>query len=522
MSTSCAMGTPRSGVARYQSPASTVSALEAGTGMSRRIRSADAATASVQGTMLRAVCLTWHGVGVRRVGIGHGHASSCIARQRHHGVLCSQAEQGTHAHTLQLRPTQLHDVPDCCCGTVGSSPSNLNVCQCLCRPCWGSLLGLLPVQLHHAAAAPAESACSPQGRSGCHTIPATFLRPAHLLPSDPAVPLGASRLWGACSAHGTAHSTGVGALVAQAGSRLRVCWDASGSHQAYLVLRLLLTRIICDGVTCPGGQPGAGWARPPKPTGTTPAVRSSAPYSCRSKARQGQGLVVQPLMVQHPGLLDGLRPPLTCAHRKPNTHPPPPPLCRNSHQQPWQGQCRPPQTLSSWLPPLRCLCIQPTPHTDASAAHCPVRGYWRRKRGGRPAAARLLTCEGGINPYPGAYTGRGCAIGLPTGPGRPPPGFVICLSSAKPLNVPLTMSVTIDTARLRLWGVPLMVTFVGSTVWSICNREGPHRLSPNLMAPGVGSWAPCSGAPALLRPLDRRPQHIHSLLFPLAWMRAPV
>jgi hypothetical protein len=49
-------------------------------------------------------------------------------------------------------------------------------------------------------------------------------------------------------------------------------------------------------------------------------------------------------------------------------------------------------------------------------------------------------------------------------PARGAPGFVICRSRANPLNVPFTMSVTIDTAKLRLCGVPLMVTLVGSTV----------------------------------------------------------
>lgn len=100
--------------------------------------------------------------------------------------------------------------------------------------------------------------------------------------------------------------------------------------------------------------------------------------------------------------------------------------------------------------------------------------------GGHNVGARLvcmLTCEGGINPYPGAYTGRGWAMGLPRGPARAPPGFVICLSNANPLKVPFTMSVTIDTARLRLCGVPLMVTFVGSTVWSICrDPPGPAEM----------------------------------------------
>lgn len=49
-------------------------------------------------------------------------------------------------------------------------------------------------------------------------------------------------------------------------------------------------------------------------------------------------------------------------------------------------------------------------------------------------------------------------MGLATGPGRAPPGLVICRSRAKPLKVPFTMSVTIDTASDKLCGVPLIVT----------------------------------------------------------------
>ena len=47
------------------------------------------------------------------------------------------------------------------------------------------------------------------------------------------------------------------------------------------------------------------------------------------------------------------------------------------------------------------------------------------------------------------------------------------------MNVPLTMSVTIETARLRLWGVPLIVTFVGSTVWSIWGAAGGRECVTN-------------------------------------------
>jgi hypothetical protein len=62
----------------------------------------------------------------------------------------------------------------------------------------------------------------------------------------------------------------------------------------------------------------------------------------------------------------------------------------------------------------------------------------------------ILTCDGGIKPYPGAYTGLGCAVEFATGTPRAPPGFVICRSRAKPLKVPFTMSVTMETAKLRL------------------------------------------------------------------------
>jgi hypothetical protein len=49
-------------------------------------------------------------------------------------------------------------------------------------------------------------------------------------------------------------------------------------------------------------------------------------------------------------------------------------------------------------------------------------------------------------------------MGLASGPARAPPGLVIWRSRAKPLKVPFTMSVTIETASDRLCGVPLIVT----------------------------------------------------------------
>jgi hypothetical protein len=53
-------------------------------------------------------------------------------------------------------------------------------------------------------------------------------------------------------------------------------------------------------------------------------------------------------------------------------------------------------------------------------------------------------------------------MGLGSGPARAAPAFVIWRSKAKPLKVPFTMSVTIDTASDRLCGVPLIVTSAGA------------------------------------------------------------
>ena len=52
-------------------------------------------------------------------------------------------------------------------------------------------------------------------------------------------------------------------------------------------------------------------------------------------------------------------------------------------------------------------------------------------------------------------------------PGGRTPALVTWRSSAKPLKVPLTMSVTMETARLRLCCVPLMVTW---HEWRVCRK----------------------------------------------------
>jgi hypothetical protein len=112
-------------------------------------------------------------------------------------------------------------------------------------------------------------------------------------------------------------------------------------------------------------------------------------------------------------------------------------------------------------------------------------------------------------------------MGLPRGPARAPPGFVICLSRANPLKVPFTMSVTIDTARLRLCGVPLMVTFVGSTVWSICRIKGPPQQQQRRRRNTAGNRDEKSHHHQRM-PLTWPVQHHPSRRSLLAWMSAPV
>lgn len=83
--------------------------------------------------------------------------------------------RNTHAHLLQLRPTQLYDVPDCCCGTVGSSLSNLtsaNACagpagdhSWACRLCSCIMLPLLLLWL--LAALKGSSAATPSQPHFC-------------------------------------------------------------------------------------------------------------------------------------------------------------------------------------------------------------------------------------------------------------------------------------------------------------------------------------------------------------------
>jgi hypothetical protein len=65
-----------------------------------------------------------------------------------------------------------------------------------------------------------------------------------------------------------------------------------------------------------------------------------------------------------------------------------------------------------------------------------------------PGAHVGLTWLGGMRPYPGAYTGRGCAMPLGSTGALGPPGKV--LNKANPLKVPFIMSVTMLTAKLKL------------------------------------------------------------------------